>query len=295
MSAMKEFLKLSVMVALGLIWGIGSYHFSVFPVNELKLIKSKLTQGSSQSSSEDANLEHHEWAKKLQNGGYILHIRHAMREKWDDVTAYDAIELYDKDDARARSYYRAVCLTEKGIEDSKLIGKAFDLVGVKVGPVISSPSCRSRETAIYAFGKIDQIEPSVLHRTAQMPQQHKEMGNKLRQVLDDTAIPEGENVIISGHGATLRVDFKNGVGIVDVNQVDRLDDRLETGITVIERQENGKYIARHQFESIHDFVNNILELPAEDNSAGRFLFGEKDVYNPKNIKSGYIYNHKNND
>jgi hypothetical protein len=32
------------------------------------------------------------WANKILNGGYILHFRHAGREKWIDVQMYDALE-----------------------------------------------------------------------------------------------------------------------------------------------------------------------------------------------------------
>ena len=32
------------------------------------------------------------WAKEILNGGYILHFRHAEREKWIDVQMYDSLE-----------------------------------------------------------------------------------------------------------------------------------------------------------------------------------------------------------
>ena len=66
-----------------------------------------------------------EWVQNLKKGGYIIHLRHAMREKWDTVVAFDAFELQNNDDARNEDYYRAVCLTEKGILESKLVGEVF--------------------------------------------------------------------------------------------------------------------------------------------------------------------------
>ena len=65
--------------------------------------------------------------------------------------------------------------------------KTFDLAGINVSYVVSSPSCRARETAIFAFDRIDQIEPAILHRTAQINSQDKEFGDKFRSVID--AIP----------------------------------------------------------------------------------------------------------
>ena len=86
------------------------------------------------------------------------------------------------------------------------------MAGIKVSYVVSSPSCRARETAIFAFNRIDQIEPSILHRTAQMKSQYKDLGNKFRQVIDEIPIEKGSNIVISGHGGTLSYDLKNGFG-----------------------------------------------------------------------------------
>ena len=278
--------------------GFGVYHFKFFPYNFLKnSFKSSFSLFSHEASKQKKSTyginklnKHAEWASKVVKGGYILHMRHAMREKWTDVTAYDVIELLGNNDARDMSYYRAVCLTEKGIEDAKLVNKVFELAKIKISYVLSSPSCRSRETAIYAFNRIDQIEPSVLHRTAQKPEEHIQMGKKFRNVLDKIEITSQKNVIISGHGGTLSVDYNNNVGIIDVNEVDNLDDRYETGFVVIERI-GEKYIARHKFNSIHEFVNNFFTMPSEDTSDGKFLY-DGGFYEPKNINSGFIYNPK---
>ena len=96
------------------------------------------------------------WANEIINGGYVLYVRHAEREKWNDiVTAYDAYELKNKIDARNSTFSRATCLTEKGVEDAKLLGEIFNHANIKISKIFSSPSCRSRETALNAFGKVD--------------------------------------------------------------------------------------------------------------------------------------------
>ena len=278
-----KFFTILVFSLSGFAIGFFSYHFKFFPYNELRNLYKNSTY-----EDKSINLDQHRiWAKKIVQGGYILHVRHAMREKWADVTAYDAIELLDNVDARKSSYYRAVCLTEKGIEDAKLINRAFELSGLEISHVLSSPSCRSRETAIFGFKRIDQIEPAILHRTAQKNSQHILMGKKLRKELDKIKIFNNKNIIISGHGGTLDIDFANGVGIVDVKEIDNMDQRLETGIIVIERV-NDKYIARHKFNSIYQFVNNYFDLPMKDKSNGKFLFNDN-YYNPSNIKSGFIF------
>ena len=77
-------------------------------------------------NSSNNEISNQKWAEEIVKGGYILHLRHAMREKFaGSVTTYDALELLNKEDARETDYYRAVCLTERGILDSKVIGKTF--------------------------------------------------------------------------------------------------------------------------------------------------------------------------
>tara|TARA_A100001388_G_C28774214_1_gene506069 strand:- start:5927 stop:6811 length:885 start_codon:yes stop_codon:yes gene_type:complete len=230
------------------------------------------------------------WAKKITNGGYILHIRHGMREKFTgSVTTYDAIELLNKDDARKTDYYRAVCLTERGILDSKIIGETFKLAKINISYVVSSPSCRARETAIFAFNRIDQIEPAILHRTAQIRSQHKDFANKLRTVMDNIPIKENTNVVISGHGGTLSYDLENKWGLVDIDETVDIDKRLETGIVVIEKV-SGQYIARHKFDSIGNVAKHLLKLPIDNNGLNKFLFKPGDIYEPSNVRRGYIYN-----
>ena len=120
----------------GFAYGFFSYHFKFFPYNEIKNLYKISTFTEVKNINPDQNRI---WAKKIVEGGYILHVRHAMREKWADVTGFDAIELLDNLDARKSSYYRAVCLTEKGIEDAKLINRAFELSGLEISYVLSSP------------------------------------------------------------------------------------------------------------------------------------------------------------
>lgn len=193
------------------------------------------------------------------SGGYILHFRHAQREKWNDVQAFDAYELKKGIDAEKTSFSRAVCLTAQGIEEAKLIGNIFDLLGVRVSLVVSSPSCRARQTAKYAFGGVDAINNALLHRTAIMEGQHSIFAKELRELIDRIEIKAGHNVILSGHGGTLKYD---GAAVIDIDNTGGIDTRDETGFVVIERRE-GKTIAQHRFKSIKEFTTAALELPVK--------------------------------
>jgi hypothetical protein len=199
------------------------------------------------------------WAKRLVQGGYVLHFRHAQREKWNDVTAFDAYELSQKIDASKASFYKAVCLTPQGEEEAKLVGELFKMTGVKTGSVISSPSCRAKQTSMLAFGRIDGIENSLMHRTALILSQHESSAKRLRKVIEGLNPPKGQNIALIGHINTLSYD---GPLVIDVDHTDGIDDRDETGFVVIEKKD-GKLIAQHRFRSIYEFAHAIVKLPVD--------------------------------
>jgi hypothetical protein len=200
------------------------------------------------------------WASKIRAGGFIIHLRHAQRERWEDVAAFDMVEIATKADASQSSYKRAVCLTERGIEEAKIIGEVFRLAEVKIDKVISSPSCRARQTAMYAFGHVDAIANSLLHRVAIMRDQHGDFARDLRRVFDGLDPKSGSNVVTSGHSGTFR--FDKGI-LLDKNETGGDPDRgHETGFIVLEKV-NGKLIARHKFLSIRHLANAVIKLPLE--------------------------------
>ncbi|MBK9080264.1 MAG: histidine phosphatase family protein [Hyphomicrobium sp.] len=204
------------------------------------------------------------WAQKIRDGGYILYIRHAQREKWNDVTAFDAVEILNNARAETSSYRRAVCLTEQGVEESKLMGEVFRLASVQVDKVVSSPSCRARETAMHAFGHIDKISSALLHRTAVMKEQHQAFAIETRKIVDSLNPAPGKNDVIVAHAGTMRFD---GPILIDVNETGgKLDHRDETGFVVLEKKD-GKVIARHKFWSIKNLAYASLELPVNSDGA----------------------------
>ena len=240
----------SLMIAFS--WGLISGKNKTFPYSlALKLYGDK-------TETDDYKKDLYKtWAKKVVEGGYILHFRHAEREKWvESVTAFDAYELINRLDAEKESFRKATCLTDKGIEEAKLIGHIFDMLDIKVGEIYTSPSCRSRMTSRYAFGSEGTIVNAILHRTAIIPSQHEEAAYKLKDILMNAKIEENSNVIISGHGGTLSYDKD----ILFTGEVpDNIDERAEGGFVVIERKD-GQLFVRCVYPSIKEFANNILSL-----------------------------------
>ena len=86
------------------------------------------------------------WANEILKGGYILHFRHAERDKWIDVEMYDLLEAdvhsNGPDNSRfaENDYFsNAVCLNIKG----KIQARAMDEHLKRIGLPISKLSLQS--------------------------------------------------------------------------------------------------------------------------------------------------------
>ncbi len=208
------------------------------------------------------------WAEQVKKGGYILLFRHGEREKWGEALGgFDAYELYNKLDARKYKWYRAVCLTERGIETSKNTGRAFKHAGIKIQKIISSPSCRARETAYYSFGRIDEIHSALLHKTGLHPFDRHKFAVDLRSTILNFRLDKDKNLILSSHNSV--IDFK---GLIDEFNVPiGLE---ESGFYVIEKVKD-KLVVRHKFEKSSEFNMLMYRLkPLKKKCA--------DPLNPKN-------------
>ena len=244
----------TILFTFSFVWGVFTVREKIFPYKLAKSIYAKFVSKPVNRHETDKL-----WAKKISEGGYILHFRHAQREKWHDVTAFDAYEYYTRSNAENSSYAKATCLTAQGIEEAKLIGEVFKINSVKVDKVISSPSCRAIQTARYAFGKIDFVDISLLHRTAMMEDQWSHFAHQLRKLFLKHLPSPTTNVIFVGHGGTLQFDAKI---IFEADETGGIDDRQETGFVVIENVKGLLYV-RYRFNSIRDYVRASLRLPVD--------------------------------
>ena len=98
--------------------------------------KLKTAINSSVSSSYDLNEDDVYWANEIMNGGYILHFRHAERDKWIDVQMYDALEsdlhqngLNESRYAENDYFDKAVCLNYRGKIQARAMGESLKHIG----------------------------------------------------------------------------------------------------------------------------------------------------------------------
>jgi phosphohistidine phosphatase SixA len=206
------------------------------------------------------------WANEVIKGGYILHFRHGNRNRYvttprtseTDVTSFDAVALRSGLKGENEDFGLVTCLTEEGKAEAKLIGRAFDILNIKIGPVLSSPSCRARQTSFFAFGTEGKIVNSLLHRTSVIEEQHEEFAKNLRQHIMAIKMNPGENAILSGHVGTLniRADVLFG-GEVTGN----MSNRDDTGFVIIKRTLGNRLIPLYMFNNIAAFTRQVIRLP----------------------------------
>ena len=145
------------------------------------------------------------WAKRIINGGYILHFRHAERDKWLDVVNYDSLDshVHDKGEDETRypenDYFKkAVCLSDRGKVQAKVMAEHIAHIKLPIGYVISSTSCRARQTANIVFGGFDVMKTILVHK-GPYAEDEKERIKKLKKLYLSLPILNGKNTIVSTH------------------------------------------------------------------------------------------------
>ncbi len=191
------------------------------------------------------------WAEKIIQGGYILHFRHAEREKWIDVQMYDALEsdLHDKGKNGSRfaenDYFKkAVCLNSRGKIQARAMGEHLKNIGLPIGHVASSVSCRARQTAELAFGKYDTMHRILVHDGPYLEEKPQRLKN-LKNFYLNLPLSKEKNTIVSSH---------NSVAVCEMfeNCKDKKLELEEGGFYIISIKENKLYLD-HEFHNYNEF------------------------------------------
>ena len=225
--------------------------------------KSKIISFFSKPTYQNKNEKDYYWSKKIMEGGYILHFRHAERDKWIDVVNYDSLDshVHNKGDNQTRypedDYFTsAVCLNERGKIQAKVMAEHLNHINFKVGHVISSTSCRARQTANLVFGGFDEMKTILVHK-GPYKENEKERINKLKNLYLSLPIMEGKNTIVSAHNSVVN----KGMFINDTSQFENNMKELsleEGGFFVISKK-NGQLKLEHMFYVFSQFSKNFHE------------------------------------
>jgi len=139
--------------------------------------------------------ENRELIGQLQQGGYVIYIRHASTD-WSQKD----VEPYQLNDCSKQRN-----LDAQGREESVKIGEAFRALDIPVARVLSSPFCRTRDTAELAFGDYE-IENDLQHVPVADSPTKEETIFRLWKRMDELLAqvpPEGENVVLVSHSGNL--------------------------------------------------------------------------------------------
>ena len=156
------------------------------------------------------------WAKEILNGGYILHFKHAEREKWIDVQMYDAIESNHQDNGKDGSRYaerdyflKAVCLSDRGKIQAKAMGEVIKHDGLPFSHVATYVSCRARQAADLALDGFD-TQHRLLVRRGPYNEKKLDRVRNLREFYTTLPMKPNSNLIVSAHNSVIMMDmFEN--------------------------------------------------------------------------------------
>lgn len=129
---------------------------------------------------------------QLKQGGYVLYFRHLdTRQDQEDQHPLDMNDCQTQRN-----------LSDEGRERGREIGLTIQKASIPIGQILSSPLCRTQETANLLFGRT-QVEPDLFFAIELTEAEKKVKGAALLNLL--TRVPElGHNNVIIGHTANLQ-------------------------------------------------------------------------------------------
>ena len=127
--------------------------------------------------------------KLLREGGYVLYLRHTSTD-------------FSQNDSRMTSFDDCASqrnLTDQGRDEARAIGEHVKRLQIPIGEVLASPFCRTMETARLAFGRA-----KATSEVRGGPASDETGRYAALKKLLSTAIPKGQNLVISSHGNPFR-------------------------------------------------------------------------------------------
>lgn len=128
----------------------------------------------------------------LKSGEHVIFMRHAL----SDTSTYDQVVPVGLEDCSAQRN-----LTKAGRLQAVDIGKAMRRLRIPIGEVLSSPYCRTKETAELAFGK--SLANHGLLNTANLTDQEKAPILAELRILLGRPVPPDSNRVLVSHSSTL--------------------------------------------------------------------------------------------
>jgi phosphohistidine phosphatase SixA len=129
------------------------------------------------------------WAL-LKSGGQLVLVRHALTTP--GVGDPPGMKIGDCGTQRN--------LSDEGRAHAQQLGEAFRQRGIAVGRLLSSPWCRSIETARLAFGRVPDLTPALGNLFGRSEESARQLSD-LRPLAGQ--IPANGNTVMVSHGSTI--------------------------------------------------------------------------------------------
>lgn len=189
----------------------------------------------------------------VERGGYILYFRHGHREKWIDVAMYDAREATNDLDANELYFKNAVCLSDMGAIQVRMMGEFIDEIDLPVGELITSPSCRARQTSEGLFGRVGEIDNLFMH-PGPYNENLLDFKQSVKERISGLEVAEGTNSVISAHNNVISAEvFDEMQKTIEFN--------LEEGGFYVMKKMDDKLVLIDKFHNYNDFNQIFFERP----------------------------------
>ncbi|MGB3471053.1 MAG: hypothetical protein WBA51_09555 [Erythrobacter sp.] len=134
---------------------------------------------------------------ELQSGGYVLIIRHERTELPSRPDDYSR----DPGDCRAQRN-----LSLAGVAGAQETGFVMRMLDINIGRVITSPMCRSAETARYMFGVNYETDNRLMHHDPEGQRNLDIAASEVRELLVELSpgMPDTNIALITHGGSILR-------------------------------------------------------------------------------------------
>ena len=129
---------------------------------------------------------------KLQEGGYVIYVRHAATDNRQKDANRKNLEICETQ----RN------LSQLGKKQAMVIGSGFKSKKIPIGKIISSPWCRARHTAQLAFGRA-KINADLGFSITMSIEDLKHRSDALNNLLAETPAA-GTNTVLISHSSNLK-------------------------------------------------------------------------------------------
>jgi len=134
-----------------------------------------------------------ELVQALRGGGYVLYFRHGITDH----------STHDSDRNNLQNCATQRLLSEEGRAQMRDVGRAIGELGIRVSTVLSSPYCRSIDTATQAFGHMV-VDADLKHTVTADEATAARQAQALRKLLATPPPEPGTNSVLSAHTANLQ-------------------------------------------------------------------------------------------